>query len=244
MNNNVEKLIKAGAELEISISETQGEKLIQYMEEILEINKHINLTRITEEDEFIKLHLLDSLTLLKFIDNNQSLSILDVGTGGGFPGIPLAIMLEDATVTLLDSTKKKLIVVENIAKKLDVNNIKILHGRAEELGQDRKYRESYDIVTSRAVAKLTLLSEYCLPLTKIGGKFLPMKGREYKNEIAEAEKPIEVLGGKIKTMEECLILQSDWVHAIIVIEKIKKTPRILPRTNGKIKSEKFPLLLK
>jgi len=243
MNNKVEKLIKAGAELEISISETQGEKLIQYMEEILEINKHINLTRITEEDEFIKLHLLDSLTLLKYI-KNSSASILDVGTGGGFPGIPLAIMMEDATVTLLDSTKKKLIVVENIAKALNINNIRILHGRAEELGQDRKYRESYDIVTSRAVANLTLLSEYCLPLTKIGGKFLPMKGREYKNEITEAEKPIEILGGEIKALEECLILQSDWVHVIIVIEKIKKTPRILPRTNGKIKSDKFPLLLK
>lgn len=243
MINKVEKLIKAGAELEISISETQGEKLIQYMEEILEINKQINLTRITEEDEFIKLHLLDSLTLLKYIENPSAV-ILDVGTGGGFPGIPLAIMMENATVTLLDSTKKKLIVVEKIAKALNINNIKILHGRAEELGQDRKYRESYDIVTSRAVANLTLLSEYCLPLTKIGGKFLPMKGREYKSEITEAEKPIEVLGGGIKVMEECLILQSDWVHVIIVIEKIKKTPRILPRTNGKIKSEKFPLLLK
>lgn len=243
MNNKVEKLIKAGDDLEISINEIQGEKLIQYMEEILEINKHINLTRITEEDEFIKLHLLDSLTLLKYI-GNSSASILDVGTGGGFPGIPLAIMMEDATITLLDSTKKKLIVVENIAKALNINNIKILHGRAEELGQDRKYRESYDIVTSRAVANLTLLSEYCLPLTKIGGKFLPMKGREYKNEITAAEKPIEVLGGEIKAIEECLILQSDWVHVIIVIEKIKKTPRILPRTNGKIKSEKFPLLLK
>ncbi|MGV8906807.1 MAG: 16S rRNA (guanine(527)-N(7))-methyltransferase RsmG [Acetobacterium sp.] len=243
MNSKVEKLIKAGAEIEISINEAQGEKLITYMEEILEINKHINLTRITEEDEFIKLHILDSLTLLKYI-KNPSAAILDVGTGGGFPGIPLAIMMEEATVTLLDSTKKKLIVVENIAKALNINNIRILHGRAEELGQDRKYRESYDIVTSRAVANLTLLSEYCLPLTKIGGKFLPMKGREYKNEITEAEKPIAVLGGEIKAMEECLILQSEWVHVIIVIEKIKKTPRILPRTNGKIKSEKFPLLLK
>lgn len=243
MINKVEKLIKAGAELDISISNTQGEKLITYMEKILEINKQINLTRITDEDEFIKLHLLDSLTLLKYIDNPTA-SILDVGTGGGFPGIPLAIMMEDATVTLMDSTKKKLIVVENIAKELDINNIKILHGRAEELGQERGYRESYDVVTSRAVANLTLLSEYCIPLTKIGGKFLPMKGREYQNEIKEAEKPIEVLGGKITNVEECLILESDWVHVIIVIEKTRKTPRILPRTNGKIKSDKFPLLLK
>lgn len=240
MEHKVKKLIKAGAESEIMINEAQGAKLIEYMEKLLEMNKQINLTRITEEDEFIKLHILDSLTLLKYIHNPEA-SILDVGTGGGFPGIPLAIMMEEAQITLMDSTKKKLIVVENIAKSLNIDNIEILHGRAEELGQERGYRESYDVVTSRAVANLTLLSEYCLPLTKVGGVFLAMKGRECQNEIMEAEKPIEVLGGEIKTIEECLLLQSDWVHVIIVIEKLKKTPGFYPRINGRIKKEGFPV---
>jgi len=239
MIEKVEKLIKAGADIHITINEAQGEKLIKYMEEILEINKQINLTRIIEEDEFIKLHLLDSLTLLKYIDKPCA-SILDVGTGGGFPGIPLAIMLEDAQITLMDSTKKKLRVVENIAKNLGINNIEILHGRAEEFGQLRGYRASYDVVTSRAVANLTLLAEYCLPLVKEGGLFLPMKGREYESELIEAEKPIKILGGEIKTVEECL-LQSDWVHVIIVIEKLRKTPGFYPRINGRIKKEGFPV---
>jgi 16S rRNA (guanine527-N7)-methyltransferase len=240
MNNRSEKLIALGKEVEIAINEKQAEKLIAYMDQLLEKNKHINLTRITDEDEFIKLHLLDSLTLLKLIKNPRS-SILDVGTGGGFPGIPLAILLEEAEITLMDSTKKKLNVVQSIAQELGISNVKILHGRAEELGQNSNYRERYEVVTSRAVANLTLLAEYCLPLTKVGGRFLSMKGRDYQEELEAARKPIAVLGGKIVEIEKGLLLQSDYVHVIMNVEKIKSTPDLFPRINGKIKKEVFPV---
>lgn len=240
MNNRIQKLMNLGRQFDIDITEKQGKKLIDYMDQLLEKNKVINLTRITEEDEFFKLHILDSLTLIKLI-KNPSAKILDVGTGGGFPGIPLAILLETADITLMDSTKKKLTVVGDIAKELKINNIKILHGRAEELGQDQKYRENYEVVTSRAVANLTLLSEYCLPLTKVGGQFLPMKGRDYQEELEEARRPIEILGGAIADVKKGLLLQSDYVHVIINIEKTKMTPGQFPRINGKIKKEKFPI---
>lgn len=240
MNSRLQKLISLGSQFEIIITEKQGEKLIDYMDQLLEKNKYINLTRITDEDEFIKLHILDSLTLLKLIRNSR-VNILDVGTGGGFPGIPLAILLEDAKITLMDSTKKKLNVVNDIAKELEINNIEILHGRAEELGQDLNYRELYEVVTSRAVANLTLLSEYCLPLTKLGGQFLPMKGRDYEKELEEAKLPINILGGEIIGVEKGLLLQSDYVHVIMNIEKTKATPKQFPRINGKIKKEGFPI---
>ncbi len=239
MNNRIEKLIKRGNEVGIAINIAQAEKLIGYMDRLLEKNKYINLTRITDEDEFINLHLLDSLTLLKLIKNPQA-SILDVGTGGGFPGIPLAIMLEDAQITLMDSTNKKLNVVQAMAQDLGITNIKILHGRAEELGQDTDFREKYEVVTSRAVANLTLLSEYCVPLTKVGGQFLAMKSRGYQEELEAAQKPIGVLGGKIVGIEKGLLLQNEYVHVIINLKKIKPTPDLFPRTNGRIKKEPFP----
>jgi 16S rRNA (guanine527-N7)-methyltransferase len=240
MNNRIEKLITLGKEADIQINDKQAEKLIDYMDRLLEKNNHINLTRITDEDEFIKLHLLDSLTLLKLIRNPKA-TILDVGTGGGFPGIPLAILLPDAQITLMDSTRKKLSVVQSIAQELEIDNVDILHGRAEELGQDLKYRERYELVTSRAVANLTLLSEYCLPLTKVGGHFLSMKGRDYQEELEAARKPIAVLGGKIVDIEKGLLLQSEYVHVIINVDKTKSTPNQFPRINGKIKKEAFPL---
>lgn len=240
MNSRVQKLISLGRQFNIIITEKQGKKLINYMDQLLERNKYINLTRITDEDEFIKLHILDSLTLLKLIKNSRA-NILDVGTGGGFPGIPLAILLENAKITLMDSTKKKLIIVNDIAKELCINNIEILHGRAEELGHDMNYRERYEVVTSRAVANLTLLSEYCLPLTKLGGQFLPMKGRDYEQELEEAKLPINILGGGIIGVEKGLLLQSDYVHVIMNIEKTKTTPKQFPRINGKIKKEEFPI---
>ena len=240
MNNRRQKLIELGTQFEMAISEKQAEKLIAYMDQLLEKNQYINLTRITDEDEFIKLHILDSLTLLKLIKNNKA-KILDVGTGGGFPGIPLAIALEDADITLMDSTKKKLNVVQEIAEELDIRNISILHGRAEEFGQDSQHREHYDVVTSRAVANLTLLSEYCLPLTRVGGQFLPMKGKDYSDELKAARKPIEILGGEIVEVKKGLLLQSDYVHVIINIDKVKKTPKQFPRSNGKIRKDGFPV---
>jgi 16S rRNA (guanine527-N7)-methyltransferase len=240
MNEQINKLISMGQQAGILITLQQAEKLIGYMEHLLEINKQINLTRITDKNEFIKLHLLDSLTLLKLIDK-ESTSILDVGTGGGFPGIPLAIVLEQSHITMMDSTRKKLNVIQTIAGKLEINNVSIVHGRAEELGQNKLYREKFDVVVSRAVANLTLLSEYCLPFVKMGGQFLSMKGREYHEELKIAQKPIRILGGEIIEVENGLEMQTEFVHVIINIKKARNTPEKFPRVSGKIKKEDFPV---
>ncbi|MEF9918112.1 MAG: 16S rRNA (guanine(527)-N(7))-methyltransferase RsmG [Eubacterium sp.] len=237
--NNIEKIIGDGAQCGIAINENQATLLSLYMERILEANQKINVTRITDIDEFIENHILDSLTCLKFIDKKEG-RILDVGTGGGFPGVPLAIMLKDAEITMMDSTGKKLKVIETICKELEINNVVFLHGRAEEFGKDFEFRETYDCVISRAVANLCLLSELCLPLVKTGGLFIALKGKNYKDEMVDGKKAIKGLGGKIITTETCLLLQSDWVHVIILVEKVNSTPDEFPRVFGRMKKEGFP----
>lgn len=237
--NNVEKLIAAGKKCGIDIDETQSSLMVLYMEKLLVMNEKINVTRITDEDEFIEKHLIDSLTCLRFIHHDAK-SILDVGTGGGFPGVPLAIMLPEAEITMMDATGKKLKLIENICAEIGIRNVEFLHGRAEEFGRDPAYRESYDCIVSRAVANLCLLSELCLPLVKKGGQFIALKGKNYLDEMDDGEKAIKVLGGKITGIESCLLLQSDLVHVIILIDKVKITPEKFPRSFGKIKKEPFP----
>lgn len=237
--NKIEKLMAAGEKCGIAINQEQSRLMILYMEKLLVMNEKINVTRITDEDEFIEKHLIDSLTCLQFIDKKNK-SILDIGTGGGFPGVPLAIMLPDVEITMMDATGKKLRVIENICQEIGIRNVEFLHGRAEEFGRDPAYREGYDCIVSRAVANLCLLSELCLPLVKKGGQFIALKGKNYLDEMDEGEKAIKVLGGKITGIESCLLLQSDLVHVIILVEKVKNTPDKFPRTFGKIKKEPFP----
>ncbi len=233
-----EKLIRLGHDLGITINQDQAGLLIAYMDEILKKNKVINLTSITDQEDFMILHLLDSLSLLGLIPK-ESVTIIDVGTGGGFPGIPLAIMCKEAKLTLLDSTQKKLKVIDEIAKKLGIANVRVVHGRAEEVGRAEKYRASFDLVVSRAVADLAVLSEYCLPLLKEEGVFLAMKGKDYQSEVDRSKKAISQLGGQVKAIKKDFLLQRDYDHVIIVIEKIKITPYKYPRHSGKIK--KTPL---
>lgn len=238
MINRDARLITLGQDLGITINQDQAFLLLAYMDEILEKNKVINLTSITAEEDFMVLHLLDSLSLLGWIPQAR-LSIIDVGTGGGFPGIPLAIMRQEAKVTLLDSTKKKLTVIDQVAVKLGITNITTVHGRAEEVGRAEKYRAAFDVVVSRAVADLAVLSEYCLPLLKEKGVFLAMKGKDYQAELNRAKKAISQLGGQIKAVKKDFLLQRDYDHVIIVTEKTKRTPDKYPRHSGKIK--KTPL---
>ncbi|MGD9474011.1 MAG: 16S rRNA (guanine(527)-N(7))-methyltransferase RsmG [Eubacteriaceae bacterium] len=232
----IEKLIKSGQKIGLAINQERAQKLIAYMDALLKINESINLTRITDEEEFILLHLLDSLTLLPYIKNTSS-KILDLGTGGGFPGIPLAIMLPERQFFLLDSTQKKLKVVAQIAQGLGLKNVQVLHGRAEELGHDLGYREQFDLVVSRAVANLSSLSEYALPFVKVSGSFLSMKGKDYESELISGKKAIKKLGGQIISIENAILPQSDYEHVIIVVEKLRPTPEKLPRNSGKIKKE-------
>lgn len=237
--SNMEKLMAAGEKCGIAIDEKQSRLMILYMEKLLVMNEKINVTRITDVDEFIEKHLIDSLTCLKFIHKDVK-SILDVGTGGGFPGVPLAVMLPEAEITMMDATGKKLKVIEDICREIGIKNVEFLHGRAEDLGKDPAYREGYDCIVSRAVANLCLLSELCLPLAKKGGQFIALKGKNYLEEMDEGEKAIKVLGGKITGIESCLLLQSDLVHVIILVDKVKNTPERFPRAFGKIKREPFP----
>ena len=208
----------------------QAEQFFEYMNLLIEWNEKMNLTAITEPTEIIEKHFIDSLTILNKIDNNQK--VVDVGTGAGFPGIPLSIMNPTLKITLVDSLNKRLIFLQEVVAKLNLKNIEIVHARAEEFGQNKKYRENFDIATSRAVANLSTLSEYLIPLVKVGGKVISMKASEAQEEINQAQKAIDVLGGKINKIEEFNLPQSDIGRTIIIIDKQKHTPGRYPRKPG------------
>lgn len=203
-------------------------QLYTYMEYILEANNSINLTSITNPNEFIVKHFIDSLVISEYIDGNK---ILDIGTGAGFPGIPLAINNPDKNFVLLDSVNKKLNVIRGTLPKININNVDVIHSRAEDLAHDNEYREQFDCVVSRAVANLTTLVEYMLPFAKVGGMIICLKGPNYEQELMDASKAIDILGGKVvKTMSFNI---EDNERNIIFIKKYKTTPEKFPRGQGK-----------
>lgn len=225
-----EEMSKKSKILGVRFSVEQIEQFYKYMNLLIEWNEKMNLTAITEPKEIILKHFIDSLTILKYIDDNSKL--VDVGTGAGFPGVPLSIMNPTLKITLVDSLNKRLIFLQEVVKELNLKNIEIVHARAEEFGQNKNYREKFDIATSRAVANLVTLSEYLVPLVKIGGKIISMKASNAKEEINDAQKAIEVLGGKIEKIEEFDLPESDIGRTIIIIDKNKCTPAIYPRKAG------------
>lgn len=214
----------------IQISNEEIEKLYIYMKEILEWNEKVNVTAIKDEKEFIVKHFIDSLTIEKYITNGEK--VLDIGTGAGFPGIPIKITKNKSHVDLVDSVNKKLNVIRDIIPKIKLEDIECIHTRAEDLAKNVKYRESYDIVTSRAVANLTTLVEYMLPFVKVSGKIICMKGPNVEEELAESKKAISILGGKIEQIEN-INIDSDYERNIIIIKKEKPTPKQYPRGQGK-----------
>ena len=214
----------------IELKEEQLEKFYLYMNILLEWNEKINLTAITNEEEIILKHFVDSLTINKYIEEGKS--IIDVGTGAGFPGIPIKILREDLKVTLLDSLNKRINFLNEVIEKLDLKNIECIHGRAEEFGKNKNYREKYDFATSRAVANMSTLSEYLIPFVKVGGKVLAMKGDKAEEELEEAKKAIKLLGGKVENIDNFYLPDSDIKRNIIIIKKIEKTERKFPRKPG------------
>lgn len=212
------------------LTELQQEQFEKYKDLLLVWNEKINLTAITEEDDIILKHFIDSMTILKHIDENNS--IVDVGTGAGFPGIPVKIANPSINVTLVDSLNKRLIFLEEVIKNLNLEKIKTVHSRAEEFGQNKIYREKFDIATSRAVANLSVLVEYLLPLVKVGGKCICMKGSDIQEELQNSKDAIKTLGGQIEKVEEFTLPESDIKRNIIVIKKIKQTPNKYPRKPG------------
>ena len=214
----------------IELTEEQLEKFYLYMNILLEWNEKINLTAITNEEEIILKHFVDSLTINKYIEDSKSL--IDVGTGAGFPGIPIKILRQDLKITLLDSLNKRINFLNEVIEKLELKNIECIHGRAEEFGKNKNYREKYDISTSRAVANMSTLSEYLIPFVKIGGKVLAMKGDKAEEELEEAKKAIKLLGGKVENIDNFYLPNSDIKRSIIIIKKIEKTESKFPRKPG------------
>ncbi len=226
-----EQKIKTYAdEIEIVLNEQQIHQFYQYMELLLEWNEKINLTAITNPEEIIVKHFIDSLTIAKYVKENARL--IDVGTGAGFPGIPLKIIREDIEITLLDSLNKRVNFLNEVIHELKLSKIQAVHSRVEDFAKDKKNRESFDYATSRAVANLSTLSEYLIPLVKIGGNAISMKGSEVDEEMKQSQKAISLLGGKIKTIETFQLPQSDINRNIIIIHKTQNTPNKYPRKAG------------
>lgn len=226
----IEKIKKQAQKIGVNITDEQAEKFYSYTNMLLEWNEKINLTAITELDDIIQKHFIDSLTIDKYVKENAS--IIDVGTGAGFPGIPLKIVRDDISVTLLDALNKRINFLNEVIEQNKLTNIKTIHARAEEAGKNKNIRESFDIATSRAVAPLNVLVEYLLPLIKIGGRCICMKGSNTKEEIENSRKAISILGGTIEEIQELELPDSDIKRTIIVIKKEKNTPSKYPRKAG------------
>lgn len=231
MDKNFDEIFKKLAkEIHLDIDRSKIVKFYEYMNLLLEWNEKINLTAITEQNDIILKHFIDCLTIKKYLKDNDK--IVDIGTGAGFPGIPLAIMSEANKFTLVDSLNKRVNFLNDVKEKIDLKNIEAIHARAEEFGQNKIYREKYDIAVSRAVANLSVLLEYLLPTVKVGGKVICMKGSQVQDEINEAKYALKELGGVIKLTDEFCLPETDMKRNIIVIEKIKNTPKKYPRKSG------------
>jgi 16S rRNA (guanine527-N7)-methyltransferase len=231
-------ILKQGLQqIDITVSTEMLEKFKLLKELLVEWNEKINLTAITESDEVDIKHFLDSATCLAtgYIKNGHE--IIDVGTGAGFPGLPIKIIDESLKITLLDSLNKRIKYLEEVVSKLELKDIKLVHSRAEDGGISKIYREKYDIALSRAVAAMNVLCEYCLPFVKVGGYFICQKGPSYKEELENAAKAIDILGGKIKEVKSYELMNSNITHYIIIIEKVRETPSKYPRKAGKPAAE-------
>ena len=212
----------------IQISNEEIEKLYIYMKEILEWNEKVNVTAIKDEKEFIVKHFIDSILIEREVVGDK---LIDIGSGAGFPGIPLKIVRDDLKVTLIDSVNKKVLFMQDSIEKLKLDNIVAIHCRAEEYAHNNQYRESFDVATSRAVANMCTLVEYMLPFVKVGGKCICMKGPNSEEEINDSKKAISLLGGEIERVEKYKIDDND--RCLVLIKKVKKTEQIYPRDQGK-----------
>ncbi len=214
----------------IELSDKQIKQFELYSELLVEWNEKINLTAITEKEEIVLKHFIDSLTISKYID--KDCKMIDIGTGAGLPGIPLKICYENINVTLLDSLNKRVVFLKDVIDKLELKNIEAIHSRAEELARNPKYREKYDIAVARAVSNLSTLLEYLMPYVKVGGKCICMKGPNIKDEISLAKNALYELGGEIEKIDNFKLPDSDLERNLIIIKKIKNTNRKYPRKSG------------
>lgn len=230
-----EKLIREElSELSIELSELQLHQFYQYFELLIEWNKVMNLTTITEVEDVVTKHFVDSLSLVKVLPDlkSEQVQILDMGTGAGFPGIPLKIVFPELEITLLDSLNKRINFLNEVIEQLGLKKIKAVHGRAEDYGRDREYREKYDYCVSRAVANLSTLSEYCMPYVKIGGAFIPYKSGKIEEELNQAKGAVKLLGGKIEEVITFMLPKTDVERSFVVVRKKEGTSKKYPRKAG------------
>lgn len=229
---HTEQFEKDCKELGVVLSKEQIGQFLTYYEMLVEWNKVMNLTAITEYDEVMKKHFVDSISLCKAYDVSQNASVIDVGTGAGFPGLVLKIAFPNLQVTLLDSLNKRVNFLNEVIAALGLTGVQTIHGRAEDYAKHGKCREQYDLCVSRAVANLSTLSEYCLPFVKVGGKFISYKSEKITEEMNAAQHAVQLLGGKMDGQVEFILPESDIYRNLFMISKEKATPAKYPRKAG------------
>ncbi len=236
--NNIEYFKIKLKEASIELTEEQIVQFMMYYEMLVKKNKVMNLTAITGFEEVVEKHFIDSLMLVKAIDLQQEYySILDLGTGAGFPGIPLKIAFPNLEMVLLDSLNKRVKFLVEVTEKLGLHNINAIHGRAEDIARKEEYREKFDYCVSRAVANLSTLSEYCIPFVKMGGSFISYKSGKLEEELENANNPIKLLGGKIENVVQFSLPGTEVSRSLIVVKKKKETSKKYPRNAGKPSKE-------
>lgn len=233
------QLQKQAKEIGIILTEKQIAQFQTYYDRLIETNKVMNLTAITELEEVISKHFIDSLLLIQAYPDiaGQKLKVLDLGTGAGFPGIPLKIAFPSLQITLMDSLNKRVKFLKAVIDELKLCDIEAVHGRAEEAARNTTYREQFDLCVSRAVANLATLSEYTLPFVKIGGMCIPYKAAGVEEEVDAAKKAIQILGGKLTTVKKVALPETEIERSFILIDKVKKTPKTYPRKPGTASKE-------
>ena len=226
-----------GKEAGLSFTAQQLEQFSAYYELLVETNKVMNLTAITEYDEVVDKHFIDSLSLIQAIDLNQPLKVIDVGTGAGFPGIPLKIAFPQLKIVLLDSLNKRINFLNRVIETLELTDVETIHGRAEDFGRNPQYREQFDLCVSRAVANLSTLSEYCVPFIQVGGHFIPYKSGKVQEELETSRRAVTLLGGHIADCLSYSLADTDMERTLVIIEKINPTKKAYPRKAGKPSKE-------